>query len=300
MHFPVIALVGKYHDRDIGEPLMNLAAHLRAQGREVLLEHDTAVNIGASGFATAPLAALGDRADLVVVMGGDGTMLGAARQLAASGVPLLGINRGRLGFITDIALDRARDEIDRVLAGEHSAEHRQLLQGRVLRGNDVLYDDVALNDIVVNAAGRGGMIELRVDVDGEWMVNQRADGLIVATPTGSTAYALSANGPILHPRLRGMVLVPVAPQALSNRPITLPDDSRLVITLTRAPGGRQDPASVHFDMQTFSALREGDRIEVGLSRHTVCFLHPAGYSYFSTLRRKLLWNQMPTDPDTPA
>jgi NAD+ kinase len=300
MHFPVIALVGKYHDRDIGEPLMHLAAHLRAQRREVLLDHDTAVNIGASGFPTAPLAGLGARADLVVVMGGDGTMLGAARQLAASGVPLLGINRGRLGFITDIALDRAREELDRVLAGEHSAEHRQLLQGRVLRGEAVLYDDVALNDIVVNAAGRGGLIELRVDVDGEWMINQRADGLIVATPTGSTAYALSANGPILHPRLRGLVLVPVAPQALSNRPITLPDDSQLVITLTRAPGGRQDPASVHFDMQTFSALREGDRIEVGLSRHTVCFLHPPGYSYFSTLRRKLLWNQMPTDPDTPA
>lgn len=296
MHFPVIGLVGKYHDRGIGEPLLALAGQLRACGRSVLVETTTADHVDANDFETVSLETMGTRCDLVVVVGGDGTMLGVARHLAASPVPVVGVNRGRLGFITDIALNEAWPALEQILAGNFQVETRHILHGRVLRGNDVLYENLALNDIVVNAAGRGGMIELRVTVDSEHMVNLRADGLIVATPTGSTAYALSANGPILHPRLRGLVLVPVAPQALSNRPIALPDSSRIEMTLTRAPGGREAEANLHFDMQTWSALREGDRIELGLSAHTVRFLHPLGYSYFSTLRQKLYWNQLPTEP----
>jgi NAD+ kinase len=159
-----------------------------------------------------------------------------------------------------------------------------------------MYSGMALNDVVINRAGRGGMIELRVELDGSFMYSQRSDGLIVATPTGSTAYSLSASGPILHPKLDALLLVPVAPQTLSNRPIVIPDSGTLGITIT-ALGRVESGASVHFDMQTWSDCQPGDRIDVRRAQHTATFLHPTGYSFFSTLRRKLHWNRMPQPSD---
>jgi NAD+ kinase len=219
-------------------------------------------------------------------------MLGIARQLAPWNVPLIGINHGRLGFITDIPLEGACEAIAGMLEGNYESEERILLDSSVVRGDQVMVSALALNDVVLSRAGLSGMIEVTVQVDGLYMSKQRADGLIIATPTGSTAYALSANGPILHPSLRGLVLVPVAPQALSNRPICIPDHCTIEITLTRAPTGRNENASVHFDMQSWSSLEEGDKIIVRRAEHTIRFLHPTGYSYFSTLRRKLHWNQI--------
>jgi NAD+ kinase len=296
MHFPIVALVGKYHDTGIAAPLLALANMLRAAGCKVLFEKDTAINTGVRDFPVATVAEIGAEASLAVVMGGDGTMLGIARLLAPYDVPLVGINHGRVGFITDIPLDKSVEALSEVIHGKYASDERVLLEGRVIRGDQELFAAPALNDVVLSRASMGGMIEINVHVDGEFMSQQRADGLIIATPTGSTAYALSSNGPILHPSLRGVVLVPVAPQALSNRPIALPDTCTIDITLTRCAGPREGGASVHFDMQSFSSLQVGDRIVVRRADHTIRFLHPAGYSYFSTLRRKLHWNQNPSDP----
>jgi NAD+ kinase len=292
MHFPTVALIGRYQDTGLDAPLRALAQMLTEEGRGVLIETDTSHNTGLTEFPVASLDEIGQRASLAVVMGGDGTMLGAARYLAPYGVPLIGVNHGRLGFITDIPLHDAKNALTRVLEGNFKAEDRMLLEGSIWRGDQQMFSASALNDVVLNRAGRGGMIEVRVELEGSFMYTQRADGLIVATPTGSTAYALSANGPILHPGVSAMLLVPVAPQTLSNRPIVIPDNGELTMTLT-GMGRVEHGASCHFDMQTWSDLQPGDRIVVRRAPHTIRFLHPEGYSFLTTLRRKLHWNLMP-------
>jgi len=296
MHFPTVALIGRYQDTGLDTPLRALAHALTQAGRHVLIDADTARNTGLTEYPVATLEEIGQNASLAVVMGGDGTVLGAGRHVAPYGVPLVGINHGRLGFITDIPLQDAHGALARVLEGSFQIEERMLLEGSVWRGDQKMYSASALNDVVLNRAGRGGMIEVRVELDGAFMYTQRADGLIIATPTGSTAYALSANGPILHPGMNAMVLVPVAPQTLSNRPIVIPDTGVLNMTLT-AMGRVEVGASVHFDMQTWSDLQPGDRIVVQRAPYTIRFVHPEGYSFFSTLRRKLHWNLMPQATD---
>ncbi|CAM5211353.1 NAD kinase OS=Castellaniella defragrans (strain DSM / CCUG 39792 / 65Phen) OX=1437824 GN=nadK PE=3 SV=1 [Castellaniella denitrificans] len=291
MHFKTVALIGRHQDSGMDAPLRRLGQVLSAAGCGVLIEADTGRNTGVADFPLASYEDIGARADLAIIMGGDGTMLAAARQLATSGVAMIGINHGRLGFITDIPLGSADEAITRILNGAFVQDERILLEGRVMRGEETIFSGMALNDVIINRAGRGGMIELRVECNGAFMHSQRADGLIIATPTGSTAYALSAGGPILHPQVDALVLVPVAPQTLSNRPITLPDDSVLNITIS-ALGRVESGASVHFDMQALSNCQEGDRIDVRRSPHRVRFLHPQGYSYFATLRSKLNWNRM--------
>lgn len=291
MHFKTVALIGRHQDSGMDAPLRRLGQVLSDAGRDVLIEAETGRNTGVADFPLASYEDIGARADLAIIMGGDGTMLAAARQLATSGVAMIGINHGRLGFITDIPLGSADEAITRILNGAFVQDERILLEGRVMRGDETIFSGLALNDVIINRAGRGGMIELRVECNGAFMHSQRADGLIIATPTGSTAYALSAGGPILHPQVDALVLVPVAPQTLSNRPITLPDDSVLNITIS-ALGRVESGASVHFDMQALSNCQEGDRIDVRRSPHRVCLLHPQGYSYFSTLRSKLNWNRM--------
>ncbi|MGE4341142.1 MAG: NAD kinase [Pigmentiphaga sp.] len=294
MHFPIVALIGKYHDAGIAAPLLELADMLRAAGREVLFETDTAHHTQVTHYPTATLDQIGEHASLAIVMGGDGTMLAVARHLASYNVPLAGINHGRVGFITDIQLPHALEAVSLLLQGHYESEERMLLAASVRRGEDILFATSALNDVVLNRASRGGMIDMQISVDGESMASMRADGLVIATPTGSTAYALSAHGPILHPSLNGIVLVPVAPQTLSNRPIVLPDSCTLEVTLNHI-GRVETGASVHFDMQTWSQIAEGDRIVVRRNPHTIRFLHPPGYSYFDTLRQKLLWNLMPAE-----
>ncbi|HUH59148.1 MAG TPA: NAD kinase [Candidimonas sp.] len=296
MHFKTVALIGRHQDSGVDAPLRKLAAALQAAGCHVLIEAETAQNTGIAEYAVGNYQEIGQRADLAVIMGGDGTMLGAARQLAHSRVPLIGINHGRLGFITDIPLHSANDALASVIKGNFETEERVLLEGRVVRNGNTMYSGVAVNDVVLNRAGRGGMIEVRVELDGVFMYSQRADGIIVATPTGSTAYSLSANGPIVHPKLNAILLVPVAPQTLSNRPIVLPDSGTLSLTIT-ALGRVDSGASVHFDMQTWSDCQPGDRIDVRRAKDTVRFIHPTGYSFFSTLRRKLYWNHMPQPSD---
>ena len=291
--FRQVALIGKYHAA-VAPPvaastraaLEDIANFLATQGCEVLLERDTAAVIGLAGWPTAEVAAIGTQCDLGLVVGGDGTMLGIGRQLARHGVPLIGINQGRLGFITDIPLDQYRTVLPPMLAGEYEEDERTLMHARVVRDGQVVFDALAMNDVVVNRGATSGMVELRVEIDGHLVSNQRADGLIVATPTGSTAYALSAGGPLLHPSNPGWVLVPIAPHTLSNRPIVLPDGVEISIELV---AGRD--ASANFDMQSLASLLHGDRITVRRSQHKVRFLHPRGWTYFDTLRKKLHWNE---------
>lgn len=292
MHFPIIALVGRYQDSGLHAPLRALAAQLAKEGRQVLIESNTARNTGVNEYPSATIAEIGERASMAIVMGGDGTMLGAARDLAPYDIPVVGINHGRLGFITDIPVEDASQAIAALLQGRYETDQRMLLTGSVWRGNEEMFSATALNDVVLSRSGRGGMIEVRVEIGDSFMYTQRADGLIVATPTGSTAYSLSAAGPILHPAVDAILLVPVAPQTLSNRPVVIPADGVLNMTLS-AMGRVEAGASVHFDMQTWSDLQPGDRIVVKRAPHTIRFLHPAGYSFFTTLRRKLDWNRMP-------
>ncbi|MCG5074504.1 NAD kinase [Paraburkholderia tagetis] len=292
--FKTVALVGRSNTPGIGEPLMALAQNIAQRGFDVVFEAHTAQEIGTIGYPALQIAEIGARADVAVVLGGDGTMLGIGRQLAPYRTPLIGINHGRLGFITDIPFSDMQEVVPQLLAGSFEREERSLLESRITRDGDPIYHALAFNDVVVNRSGFSGMAELRVHVDGRFMYNQRSDGLIVATPTGSTAYSLSSQGPLLHPQLQGIVLVPIAPHALSNRPIVLPDDCKVSIQIV---AGRD--VNVNFDMQSFTALELNDVIEVRRSRHTVPFLHPIGYSYFRTLRQKLHWNEHPSLQDDP-
>jgi NAD+ kinase len=236
----------------------------------------------------ASYEAIGARAELAVILGGDSTMLNAARHLARFEVPLVGINQGRLGFMTDIALGAMLESITALLDGKFSREQRFLLNAEVLRDGEVTFRTLALNDVVVNKGDIGRMIELEVKVNGELIHVLRADGMIVATPTGSTAYALSANGPILHPSVPGIAIVPLCPHALTNRPITVSDSSMIDIALLPPHDAR-----VHFDGQTRYEARAGDVVRIARSRYNLTLLHPPGYSYFAMLREKLHWSSTP-------
>jgi NAD+ kinase len=289
--FRQVALIGKYQATVSGAAvastraaLEDIAHFLHSQGCEVVFERDTASSTGITGHTTLDIPAIGSQCDLILVVGGDGTMLGIGRQLARHGVPLIGINQGRLGFITDISLEQYRATLEPMLRGEFEEDHRALMHAQVIREGHCVFDALAMNDVVVNRGATSGMVELRVEVDGHFVANQRADGLIVASPTGSTAYSLSAGGPLLHPSTPGWVLVPIAPHTLSNRPIVLPDASEITIEVV---SGRD--ASANFDMQSLASLLHGDRIMVRRSQHRVRFLHPLGWTYFDTLRKKLHW-----------
>jgi NAD+ kinase len=291
--FRHVALIGKYHASLSGsatvgsrEALEDIAHYLARQGCEVSVERETSIHTGLSLYPALSTSEIGRQCDLGLVVGGDGTMLGIGRQLAKFGIPLVGINQGRLGFITDIPLNNYQETLTPMLMGRFEEDQRTLLHGRVIRDNHCVFEALAMNDVVVNRGAASGMVELRVEVDGHFVANQRADGLIIATPTGSTAYALSAGGPLLHPSIPGCVLVPIAPHTLSNRPIVLADPAEIAIEIV---AGRD--ASASFDTQSIASLLHGDRITVRRSQHRVRFLHPQGWTYFDTLRKKLHWNE---------
>lgn len=284
--FRHVGVVGKYQAVGSKDAIESITQFLHSQGCEVSLEHDTALNTGLSNHPVLDVNGLGQHCDLALVMGGDGTMLGIARQLASYGVPLVGINQGRLGFITDIPFSHYQELLGPVLQGHYQQDLRTLMQASIWRDGRCIFEAIAMNDVVVNRSGSPSMIELRVEVDGHFMANQRADGLIIASPTGSTAYALSAGGPLLHPGIEAWVMAPIAPHTLSNRPIVLPSSSEIVMEVVNARD-----ASAHFDMQSFTSLMHGDRISVRRAAHDLRLLHPVGWSYFDTLRRKLHWNE---------
>jgi NAD+ kinase len=277
-------LVGKYQADGIRPLLEEIAQFLTRLGLEVSFESQTALNTGVAGYDALTLAQIGAQCDLAVVVGGDGTMLGLARELARFDVPVVGINQGRLGFITDVPIGQFREALTPMIAGDYEEDFRAMLEGEIWRDDECIFEGLSMNDVVVSRGATASMVELRVDLGDEFIANMRADGLIVASPTGSTAYALSAGGPILHPSIGGWVLVPIASHTLSNRPIVLPDTADLRITVV---AGRD--ASANFDMQGLASLLHGDQVRITRSEHKVRFLHPRGWSYYATLRRKLRW-----------
>lgn len=289
MHpFRTAAIVGKFaRSEDTGQ-LSDLARFLAGRGLAVLVEAHTHECPGDARLESADLGRIGREADIAIVVGGDGTMLTVARELAAHGVPLVGINRGRLGFTTDIAMHSMLPAVEQILDGNFSAEDRTLLHATVSRKGQLLVQSLAFNDVVASRGVQGGMIEFRVMVDDEFAYELRADGLIVATPTGSTAYALSSGGPIVHPSVAGLILVPVSPHTLSNRPIVIGNGSRVDVVLLHSTRG-----SVYFDGRDHHSLLAGDHLTVTTAPARVRLLHPDGYSHFRTLREKLGWSGSP-------
>lgn len=284
--FKTIALIGKYKSLEIAEPLLKLAGFLESMGLEVVVDSLTGSHLKHHIYPEIALPEMGGRVDLAIVMGGDGTLLNVARTLAPYSIPLVGVNQGRLGFLTDISIETMQRTISGILRGEYVTEERMLLSTAVSRAGRQIFDSLAFNDVVLHRGNNSSMIEFEVRIDGEYLYNQRADGLIVTTPTGSTAYALSAGGPILHPGLDLIALVPVCPHTLSNRPIVLKSESTLEILMHRA-----DEARVRFDGHTHFDLDRDDKVIISRYVEPVRLLHPKGHSYYHTLREKLLWNQ---------
>jgi len=289
-----IALIGKYHSPEIAESLRLLARYLHERGITVLIEEETAGNVVShlelGSWASGSFSWLGAHADIGIVVGGDGTMLNAARQLARYRVPLVGVNQGRLGFMTDVARTDMLRCMDDLLDGKFVSETRMLLDAEVVRGERTIVSNLALNDVVVDKGAIGRMIELELFIDGEFIYHLRSDGLIVATSTGSTAYSLSANGPILHPQVSAIALVPLCPHALTNRPILVDDRSEMEIRIVYATDSR-----AHFDGQVTVDLRTQDSVHIRRSEYSICLLHPPTYSYFAMLREKLHWSERPKE-----
>lgn len=284
--FKTAAVVGKSDAASLPDILEQLSRLLRRQGLAIVMDPLTAAASRERPDATVELAELPDRADLAIIVGGDGTLLSCARLMAERDVPLVGVNLGRLGFLTDVPADALEPAIESILAGDCQAEQRTLLAGSVRREKETLFSALAMNDVVVSRGAMGSMIEFAVTVDGEFIYTLRADGLIVATPTGSTAYALSAGGPILHPALSAIALVPISPHTLSNRPVAIRSTSRVEITLVRGVDAR-----ANFDVQAYWELEPGDVVSVSAAPRPATLLHPRGYRYFSMLRQKLRWSE---------
>lgn len=267
--FGRVALIGKLRSPEIETTMREMRAFLEARGCEVLAEGDTS-------------------ADLAVVIGGDGSMLGAARDLVRHGVPLVGINQGRVGFMTDIGHKDMHAGIGAILDGRYTIEERTLLDAELRRGEEALLRTIALNEAVLGKGAQGRLIEFELWLDGEFVYTLRADGMIVCTPTGSTAYALSAQGPILHPAVPALALVPLNPHTLSARPVSVADRCAIEIRLVRALD-----AQVYFDGMAHADMAEGDRLVLKRSADVLRFVHPPGYRYFATLREKLRWSEAP-------
>jgi len=271
-----------------GATIRDLVTWLGEHGATPLLDEATAALAGPEAASASRVLSgreVADSADALVVLGGDGTLLAASRLLERA-VPVLGVNFGSLGFLTEIALPELFPTLLGVLEKRYEFEERRLLHAVVTRrGHPDATGDV-LNDVVITKAGPSRIIEMDVTVDGLFVSSFRADGLIVSSPTGSTAYSLSAGGPILHPGIAGWVLVPIASHTMSNRPIVLPDGGEVRITIV---AGRD--ASANFDMQRLASLLHGDQVRMRRSAQKVRFLHPRGWSYFDTLRKKLHWNE---------
>jgi NAD+ kinase len=284
--FKTIALIGKYKSPEIAQPLLELARFLEARGVRVVLDPLTAAHVARSNLEVLPLEQSGPLADLAIVIGGDGTMLNIARALARFDVALVGVNQGRLGFLTDISTDNMLSTIGAMLDGQFITESRMLLQSQVCRGPETIFDVLAFNDASVAKGADGGLIELEVKIDDQFVYVLRADGLIVSTPTGSTAYALSAGGPILHPALSAFAIVPVCPHTLSNRPIAIGSDVKIEVLMHRCADAR-----VHYDSHSHCELRPGDRILVRRYPRSIRLLHPVGHNYYHMLREKLHWSE---------
>lgn len=285
--FQTIALTGKYRDPRVSDSMLILAEHLAAAGVRVLLDPEIRMEFPGLVVESLPEAELVAAADLVIAIGGDGTMLYASRLVAGQGVPLLGINRGRLGFLADITPGEMLRRLDEVLAGEYDEDQRLMLEAIIENGEEPRRA-LALNDVVLQKRDTGRMLDFENWIDGVYVNTHGGDGLVIATPTGSTAYALSGGGPILHPSLDAITLVPICPHTLSDRPIVIRADAQLEIRVLERPDTR---AEVSCDGQPLGELTAGQRLMVRAAKEHVVLIHPRGYDYFRLLRSKLHWGR---------
>lgn len=286
--FTTIGLLGKHGTPLVGETLHTLHAHLHARGVRVLLDENTALTYPGHTMETASRQEIGTQCDLVMVVGGDGTLLHAARALAEYGIPLAGVNLGRLGFLADISPALMIDRMEEILHGRYLLEERCLISATVERNGQQISASTAFNDAVIHKWNMARMIEFETYINGQFVNSQRSDGLIVATPTGSTAYALSGGGPILHPTLNALALVPICPHTLSNRPIVVNSDSQISIAIIEC---HHDRAQLTCDGQINSGLLEGDQIHIHKQNPPVRLVHPADHDHYQILRTKLRWGE---------
>ena len=286
--FQSIGLISRSqpHKPDIITSLGTLISYLEQNHYQVIIDEETALSLPGTQFATSPRAELGAVSDLVIVVGGDGSLLNAARSVVDHNTPLLGINRGQLGFLTDIHPDDIVAGVAKVLAGHFFEELRFLLNAEIIDHGKHTQLGSALNDVVLLPGDVPQMIEFDMFINEEFVCRQRADGLIVATPTGSTAYALSGGGPILHPHLDALVIVPMFPHTLSSRPIVVSGDSKITLVIAES---RQSTAYVSCDGHNRVAISPGAKVHIKKKPTQLRLIHPQGHNFFETLTTKLHW-----------
>ncbi len=288
--FHTIGLIGKFGESHVAGALHQIAAHLLRRQLRVLLDESTARLIPDNTLEAASREAIGEQCDLAIVMGGDGTLLNAARSLVDYEVPILGVNLGRLGFLADVSPGELPHRLDEVLNGEFREARRSLLHAQVLHDGQATGEADALNDVVVHKREVARMIEVDTFVDGRFLNAYHADGLIISTPTGSTAYALAGGGPILHPGLEAVVLVPICPHTLTHRPIVVKADSVIEVVLNPTTTTQ---TQITCDGQISLSIEPGDRIMIRKKERQVRLLHPVNHDYFKLLRAKLRWGLSP-------
>ena len=290
MPFPArtCALVGRFRDPRVAESAHALLAHLVSRDVRVLVGADWPGEGPAEGFERLPELELAARADLVIAIGGDGTLLYAAGLVARRGVPLLGINRGRLGFLTDVMPEDMLECLDAALEGRLEADRRPLLAACLRKAGGGVAEALALNDVVLQKLATGRMLDFQTKVDGRYLNTHAGDGIVIASATGSTAYSLSCGGPIIEPHLEALVIAPICPHTLSDRPIVVSARARIEIELLQRPDTR---AQVTCDGAVLGEIAPGDRLEVKASGERITLLHPDGYDYYRLLRSKLHWGR---------
>jgi len=286
--FPRIGIIGKFGDPGIATTLAELYHFLKQRGHQVQVDSQSARLINAPDVKDQPIEQLPNHSDLIIAVGGDGTFLAAARAAADFEVPLIGVNLGRLGFLVDISPEELTSRLSMILDGHYKTEQRHLLQAAIIRDHQVIHRETAVNEVVIHRWVTPSMIEIVTSIDGVYLNTQRSDGLIIATPTGSTAYSLSAGGPILHPSLNALVLVPLNPHTLSNRPIVI--DDRVEIEIGFSPT-KQINALVTCDHLEIPDVLIGDKILVKKADKAFKILHPENHDYFNILRSKLNWSR---------
>ncbi|NOT83977.1 MAG: NAD(+) kinase [Methylococcaceae bacterium] len=285
--FKTIGIIGKPSDPEIIDTLVILTHFLKRQRYAIVIETNTALLLTGLEFEVCSINDMGQQADLVIAVGGDGTFLSAARAIAHYDVPLIGVNLGRLGFLTDISPEELLVSLSAILSGQYKEERRHLLRTKIIRDARVIHEETAVNEVVIHRWITPSMIEIITTIDGVYLNSQRSDGLIISTPTGSTAYALSAGGPIVHPSLNALVLVPLNPHAFSNRPIVINDSAEIEITFIQT---KQINALVTCDHIEIPDVLISDKILIKKDPKPIKMLHPEGHDFYNTLRKKLNWS----------
>ncbi len=292
--FKKIGLWGRLGEASVVELALDIVSQLRKQGLDVFVPAQPEIPEEFGDAERLPADELAKEVDLIVAVGGDGTMLHAARGAATHGVPLLGVNRGRLGFLTDVSPELMAETIDTILCGDYVAENRLMLEARITGGKSAVGPMLALNDVVLKTGHSGHMEDFKTAVNGEYVNTHGGDGLIVATATGSTAYALSCGGPIIQPDVDALVIVPIAPHTLSDRPLVVRSSSRIEVTVEPRPNSQQAQATC--DGEMLGEMGAGQTLAIRVAKETVKLLHPRGQSYYQLLRSKLNWGQTNRSP----